>query len=104
MDVALTVDVIPGRPIPGPQVESDTHIMAMGLAGSIDDAYRAATANLIGWLSLDYQLTPSEIAEVIGTAAEYRISEVADRNAGVVVKINKDRLATLTKTIAAARP
>src|ERR1051326_8721851 len=29
------------------------------------------------------------------TAAEYRISEVADRNAGIVLKLNKDRLRAL---------
>ena len=39
-----------------------------------------------------YGLTPSEVAEVMGTSAEYKVSEVADRNAGVVVKINKKRL------------
>jgi pimeloyl-ACP methyl ester carboxylesterase len=30
---------------------------------------------------------------VLGTAAEYKVSEVADRNSGVVLKINKERLA-----------
>ena len=72
--------------------------MAMGLAGSLDDAFRAATANMAQWLTDDYKLTPSEIAEVLGTAAEYKVSEVADRNAGIVLKINKDRLQSLTTT------
>jgi hypothetical protein len=36
------------------------------------------------------------VAQVLGTAAEYKVSEVADRNAGVVLKINKDRLRSLT--------
>jgi hypothetical protein len=70
--------------------------MAMGLAGSLDDAFRAATANMAGWLAGDYKLTPSEVAEVLGTSAEYKVSEVADRNAGVVLKIAKDRLQSLT--------
>jgi amidase len=33
---------------------------------------------------------------VMGTASEYRVSEVADRNAGMVMRISKDRLRTLT--------
>jgi hypothetical protein len=33
----------------------------------------------------------------MGTAVEYRISEVADRNAGVVAKISKERLAKLAE-------
>jgi acetamidase/formamidase len=97
LDVEVTVELIPQRRIPGPRVENDTHIMGMGLAGSLDDAYRAATANLAAWLTRDYNLTPSEVAEVMGTAVEYRISEVADRNAGVVAKLSKARLATLSK-------
>jgi amidase len=97
LDVEFTVDVIPGRRTPGPRVESATHIMAMGLGGSLDDAFKSATANMAGWIAEDYQLTPAEIAELFGTAAEYRVSEVADRNAGVVLKINKARLKSLTE-------
>src|SRR5262249_30698807 len=37
MDVEFTVDVLPRKPMRGPRVESATHIMAMGLAGSLDD-------------------------------------------------------------------
>jgi len=95
MDVEFTVDVIPGRRVPGPRVESSTHIMAMGLAGSLDDAFRSATSNMAAWLAEDHKLTAAEVAEVLGTSAEYKVSEVADRNAGVVLKINKDRLTGL---------
>jgi len=96
MDVEFSVDVISHKGILSPRVESATHIMAMGLAGSLDDAFRAATANMAQWLADDYKLTPSEIAQVLGTASEYKVSEVADRNAGIVLKIAKDRLAPLT--------
>jgi amidase len=95
MDVEFTVDVIAGKRIPGPRVESATHIMAMGLAGSLDDALRGATANMAQWLTDEYKLTPSEVAQVLGTSAEYKVSEVADRNAGMVLKINKERLKSL---------
>jgi amidase len=97
MDVEVTVDLISDKHTPGPRVESATHLMAMGLAGSLDDAFREATANMASWLTDQYKLTPSEVAQVLGTAAEYRVSEVADRNVGMVVKINKERLATLAQ-------
>jgi acetamidase/formamidase len=96
MDVEFTVDVVSGRSIDGPRVESATHIMAIGLSGSLDDAFRSATANMAQWLTDSYKLTPSEVAEVLGTSAEYEVSEAADRNAGIVLKINKDRLKSLT--------
>jgi amidase len=92
LDVEFTVNVIPQRRTPAPRIESTTHIMAMGLGGSLDDAFREATSNMAQWLVEDYKLTPSEIAEVIGPAAEYRVSEVADRNAGIVLKIPKELL------------
>jgi amidase len=97
MDVEFTVDVIPGMHASGPRVESATHIMAMGLGGSLDDAFRSATDNMARWLADSYALTPSEVAQVMGTSAEYKVSEVADRNAGIVLKIAKERLRTLKK-------
>jgi acetamidase/formamidase len=95
MDVEVTVDVIPNKHVPGPRVESATHLMAMGLAGSLDDAFREATANMASWLTDAYKLTPSEVAQVLGTSSEYKVSEAADRNAGMVLKINKERLKLL---------
>src|SRR6266446_9553149 len=96
MDVEFTVDVIAGKRISGPRVESATQVMAMGLAGSLDDAFRGATANMAQWLTEEYKLTPSEVAQVLGTSAEYKVSEVADRNAGIVLKISKERLKALS--------
>jgi amidase len=98
MDVEFTVDVIPAKRIRGPRVESATHIMTVGLAGSLDDAFRLATSSMMQWLMDDYKLTPSEVAQVLGTSAEYKVNEVADRNAGIVLKINKERLSRLTST------
>ena len=97
MDVELTVDIIPNKRIGGPRIENTGEIISMGLDGSLDDAFKDATSDMATWLEEDYKLTPSEISQVLGTAAEYHVSEVADRNAGIVLKINKARLATLTK-------
>jgi acetamidase/formamidase len=96
LDVEVSVDLISRKNIRGVRVESPTHIMAMGLDGSLDGAFREATANMASWLNEDYKLTPSEVAQVLGTSAEYRVSEVADRNAGIVLKISKERLRGLT--------
>ena len=92
MDVEFTVDLVSQKAMTGPRVESATHIMAVGLAGSVDDALRSATAGLSQWLEQDFALSPSEIAMVLGTSVEYTIGEVADRNAGVAAKLRKDRL------------
>jgi hypothetical protein len=49
------------------------------------------------WLDQDFGLTPSEIAQVLGSSVQLNITEVADRNAGVVAKLSKQQLAVLTK-------
>jgi acetamidase/formamidase len=71
--------------------------MALGYEGSLNEALRTATSNMQRWLASDYALNPSEAAQVIGTSAHIRISEAADRNAGVAVILDKDVLKTLTK-------
>ncbi len=96
MDVQFTVDVIHGKHRSGVRVESPTHIMAMGLDGSLDEAFRDAISNMADWLTTEYKLTPSEVAQVLGSASEIKVSEAADRNAGIVLKINKARLQSLT--------
>jgi acetamidase/formamidase len=97
-DIEFTVDVIPNKSLRFPRVETPTHIISLGYEGNLDDAFRDATSNMAQWLTQDYSLNPSELAQVIGTAAEYKITEVADRNSGIALKINKDRLTPLTKT------
>jgi amidase len=97
MDVDFTVEVLKDKKVNTPFVETDQYFEAMALAGSLDDAFRQATGNLTSWLIDEYKLTPSEAAVMMGSSVEYRISEVADRNAGVVARLRKDRLAMLTR-------
>lgn len=97
MDVEFSVDVIPNKFISTPRVETDSHIASIGLAGSIDDAAKMATSGMVQWLEQDFQLSPSESAQVLGSMAEYVISEVPDRNAGVVLRLRKDLLQKLTQ-------
>ena len=98
MDVELTVDVVRDRSIAMPRVESETEIMALGQAGSLDDAVRVATAGIAEWLQQDYGLTLSETAQVLGSSARYVVVNLAGRSVGVAAKIDKARLAALRPT------
>ena len=95
MDIEFSVDVRRDENIGSPRVENNEYFMAVGLAGSLDDAFRIATSELASWLQTDYHLTREEAAIVLGTSIEFKIAEVADRNAGVVAKIRKSSLASL---------
>lgn len=67
------------------------------LGDALEDALRGATYSMADWLKDEYKLTPTEQAQFLGVASEFHISEVADRNAGIVLKIKKRDLETLTK-------
>ena len=92
MDVELTVDLIPQKRIATPRVESPTHVMTVGLDGSLEGSLREAVSGMAQWLEQDYGLTASEVAQVLGTSSEIVVNEVADRNAGIVVSLAKGRL------------
>jgi acetamidase/formamidase len=101
MDVEIAVDVIRGKTVPMPRVESSTQIMALGQAGSIDEATRAATTGLIKWLAQDYGLTLSESAQVLGSSVHYAVANLAGRSVGVAASLDKALLSQLAKP---ARP
>jgi amidase len=104
LDVEFTVEVLPARALATPRVRSATHLMAVGQAGSLDDAVRAATVGMIQWLEQDYGLTLREAALVLGSAAEYEIVTLAGRNAGVAAKLEISRLAGLPAHAPPAAP
>ncbi|MBJ6764081.1 acetamidase/formamidase family protein [Myxococcaceae bacterium JPH2] len=99
LEVELTVDVVHGKAASMPRVESPTHLMVLGQAGSLDDALRAATSGLTQWLEQDYGLTLSESAQVLGSSAQYVVANLAGRSVGVVAKLDKARLATLKPVV-----
>ncbi|WP_249475452.1 acetamidase/formamidase family protein [Luteimonas galliterrae] len=97
MDVEFTVDLLRGKSIAMPRVESPTQWMVLGQAGSLDDALRAATGGMVQWLQQDYGLTLSECAQILGSAVQYQVANLAGRSVGVVAKLDKQRLAGLAR-------
>jgi acetamidase/formamidase len=95
MDIEFSVEVLQKKNIDTPRVENADYLMAMALSGSLDSAFSRATSELANWLQSDYKLSSSDVAAVLGSSIQYNISEVADRNVGVVAKISKKALATL---------
>ena len=57
----ILVDLLPKQTMSAPRVESPTHLMAMGLGTSLDDAMRNATSSMIDWLINRYGLSFSDM-------------------------------------------
>lgn len=89
MDVTITVDLIKGRSLPMPRVESPTQIMVLGQAGSLDEALKRASTGMVQWLQQDYGMTLSQAAQVLGTAMHYSVPNLAGRSVGVAARIDK---------------
>jgi acetamidase/formamidase len=98
LDIEVSVELLRGKRWKGPRMETDQYIMSLGLDGSLDAALARATSDLADWLEVEYKLKPEEVAPILGTAIEYRIAEIADRNVNVVAKLRKERLARVVGT------
>lgn len=100
MNVVFEVDVIHGRSVSTPRVESNTQIMVLGQAGSLDDALRSATAGMTQWLQQDYGLSLSDCAKLYGSAMHYQVANLAGRSVGIAAKLDKSVLAGIGEVIA----
>jgi len=99
LDIEFTVRVIKRESlsISNPRVEDSTHLMAIGVDKSLDDALKIATAELLVWLQSDYHLSSREATQAMSTSIEYQVAEIADPYVEVVAKIKKDILKQLKK-------
>jgi acetamidase/formamidase len=97
MDIEFAVDVIAGKSSAMPRAQDDECLMAMGIAGSLTDAFQIATTQMARWLEDDYKLIAPEVATVLGTAMRYDIAEVVDPYVNVVARVPRKALEPLTK-------
>ncbi len=89
MNTVFAVDLIKGRPCPWPRIESDTHIMTAGSARPLEDAFRIAQADIIGWLAADYGFDPLDAYQLVTQAIESPLANVCDTNYTCVAKLAK---------------
>jgi amidase len=97
MEVEFTVNLISGKNTSGPRAENDEYLMAMGIAGSLNDALQQATTQLARWIESEYKLTPNETAIVLGTSIHYDVAEVVDPQVNIVARVNKKVLAQIPR-------
>ena len=89
MDVEFSVALVKKKAIGWPRLESDTHVMVLGSARPLLEAFQHATTELQKWLMADYGLTERGAQMLMGQATEYEIANVVDPNFTVVAKIRK---------------
>jgi acetamidase/formamidase len=89
LDVEFSVDLVKKKAIAWPRLETETHVMVLGSARPLLEAFQHATSELQRWLMADYGMTERGAQTLMGQAAEYDIANVVDPNFTVVAKIRK---------------
>jgi amidase len=92
MDVEFTVALVKKKPIAWPRLENDTHIMVLGSARPLLEAFQLATTEMQRWLMADYGFSERGASTFMGQALEYEIANVVDPNFTVVAKMRKTLL------------
>jgi len=92
MDVEFTVDLVKRKTIGWPRLENGTHIMVLGSARPLLEAFQHATTELQRWLVADYGFSERGAAAFMGQAAEYEVANVVDPNFTVVAKVPRNLL------------
>lgn len=96
MTVEFSVELIRDKNIGSTRIENAEDVMAVGVGGSLGDAFQIATSGLSRWLETDYKLTRSEAAIILGVAAKYDVAAVVDRDFTVAARLPKSVLSSVT--------
>ena len=91
LDVEFTIELIrhDGASLKFPRVEDSLYIMSIGPGKTLEQAIKNASGCLLDWLQKIYHLNVKEATQLLSTAIEYDIAEIADPQVIVVAKIKK---------------
>ena len=92
MDVEFTVGLVKKKTIAWPRLETDAHIMVLGSARPLLEAFQIATSEMQRWLMADYGFSERGASTFMGQALEIEIANVVDPNFTVVAKVRKSLL------------
>jgi acetamidase/formamidase len=92
MDTVVVVDLIKGAVTPWPRLENDTHVMSVGSARPLEDAFRISQVDLIQWMEAQFGMDRMDGYQLLTQASEAPVANVVDPNYSFVSKIRKEYL------------
>jgi amidase len=91
-DVTFTVDLIKGKKINWPRLETDEVIMTIGSTRPLMDALRIACSDMVNLLVEDHGYDKYEALQLLGQAAKLEIANVVDPQYSVACVLDKKYL------------
>jgi acetamidase/formamidase len=92
MDVTLIVELIKGGAPAWPRIEDDEHLMVVGSGRPLDDAWRVAQVEMVGWLGELLSMGKMDSYQLLTQISKSPIANMVDPNFSAVVKVAKDVL------------
>jgi amidase len=93
--VTVVFDVIQGRTIEWPRIESPDKIMVVGSARPMEDAARIANAELVLWLEQDYGFDRWDAYQLLTQAGGLYVGNMVDTTYSLVASIDKGLLPSI---------
>lgn len=96
MDSVVLVDLVKGSPTPWPRLETDEHIMTVGSAKPLEDAFRIAHTEMVHWIAELLSLSTMDAYQLVSQTALSPIANVCDTVYSVVCKVPKQLVGGVT--------
>jgi acetamidase/formamidase len=89
LSTTLQVTVHKRRPVRYARIETDTHIITVGLDPDLDEAARIATREMIDYLVAERGLSRDDAYVLCSAAVDLRVSQTVDVTKGVHAMLAK---------------
>ena len=71
------------------RLENDAYVMSTGSARPLEDAFRIAHADMVGWMHEEYGLEPLDAYQLLTQVSESPVANVCDPNYTFLAKVAK---------------
>jgi acetamidase/formamidase len=89
MDTVIAIDLIKSAPTPWPRIENDDYVITTGSARPLEDAFRIAHSEMVGWLCEAYGFEKFDAYQFLTQVSESPLANVCDPNYTCLAKVPK---------------
>jgi len=92
MESVVMVELMKHVVTPWPRLEDDSHVMSIGCARPLEDAFRIAQGDLVHWMSTELELSVMDAYQLVSQTCETSVASVVNPTYTIVAKVAKARV------------